>query len=477
MCFQEYRTGGPDGEYEECSRLVLSTMEIRPCGAYHSRPILSAVSLLETFYSGAVRAFRVISPMLAMGDSKLARGIRGRRGASEHLSQWAQEARDPSRPLVWFHAPSVGEGLQARIVMDALKEAVPSLQLAYTYFSPSAVAWAGQTCADVTGYLPWDLPADMGRVLDDLRPDMVVFTKTEVWPNLSRAAERRGVATTMIAATVPAGAGRLRLPARALLGNCFARLRWAGAIAEPDAHRLGLMGVPADRVVVSGDPGIDSAARRAGMSDPATGYLRPFHSDPRPTLVAGSTWEPDEEVLIPACSALRESVHDVRVILAPHEPTERRLGQLRARFLQMGWSPATLSDVEGQGDVGGADVILVDRVGVLAHLYTVGTVAYVGGGFHRHGLHSVLEPAAARIPVAFGPNHSNSAAAESLLERSGAREVSSPQELTRVLVAWLNNEAHRAGAAEAAFGYIEEHTGAARRTVSALTEILGQSSS
>ncbi len=468
MCFQEYRTGGPDGEYEVCHRLVLF-----PCEEW----ILPAVSLLETFYSGAVRAFRGISPVLARGDSKLALGIRGRRGASEHLSQWAQEARDPSRPLVWFHAPSVGEGLQARIVMDSLKDAVPSLQLAYTYFSPSAVAWAGQTCAHVTGYLPWDLPADMGSVLDDLRPDMVVFTKTEVWPNLSRAAERRGIATAMIAATVPATAGRLRWPARTLLSDSFRRLRWAGAIAEPDAQRLGLMGVPADRVVVTGDPGIDSAARRARLSDPDAGYLRPFHSDPRPTLVAGSTWEPDEEMLIPACSALRESVDDLRVILAPHEPTERRLGQLRAAFLEAGWSPATLSDVEGQGDVGSADVILVDRVGVLAHLYTVGTVAYVGGGFHRHGLHSVLEPAAARIPVAFGPNHSNSAAAESLLERSGASEVFSPQELTRVLAEWLTVEVNLARAAEAAFGYIEEHTGAARRTVSALTEILGQSSS
>ena len=477
MCLQEYGTGGPEGEYEACRSLVLIPLEVRPCGGCHSRSILPAVSLLETVYSGALRAFRGISPALARGDSKLARGIRGRRGASEHLSLWAQEARDPSRPLVWFHAPSVGEGLQARIVMDALREEVPHLQLAYTYFSPSAVVWAGRTCADVTGYLPWDLPGIMGSVLDALRPDMVVFTKTEVWPNLSRAAERRGVPTAMIAATLPAAAGRLRWPARSLLGDSFRRLRWAGAIAEPDAERLGLMGVPAERVMVTGDPGIDSAARRAGMSDPNAGYLRPFHSDPRPTLVAGSTWEPDEEVLIPACSALRESVRDLRVILAPHEPTERRLGQLRAGFLEMGWSPATLSDVEAQGAVGSADVILVDRIGVLAHLYTVGTVAYVGGGFHRHGLHSVLEPAAARIPVAFGPHHSNSAAAESLLERSGASEVLSPPELTRVLAEWFTDEESRAGAAEAAFGYIEEHAGAARRTVSALTEILGRSNS
>ena len=475
MCLQEYGTGGPEGEYEACHGLVLFPSELRPCGGHHGRSILPAVSLLETFYSGAVRAFRGISPTLARGESKLARGIRGRRGASEHLSLWAQEARDPSRTLVWFHAPSVGEGLQARIVMDALKEEVPSLQLAYTYFSPSAVAWAGRTCADVTGYLPWDLPGIMGSVLDALRPDMVVFTKTEVWPNLSRAAERRGVPTAMIAASVPASAGRLRWPARALLRDSFRRLRWAGAIAEPDAERLGLMGVLAERVMVTGDPGIDSAARRAGRSDPDAGYLRPFHSDPCPTLVAGSTWEPDEEVLIPACSALRESVRDLRVILAPHEPTERRLGQLRAGFLEMGWSPATLSDVEAQGAVGGADVILVDRVGVLAHLYTVATVAYVGGGFHRHGLHSVLEPAAARIPVAFGPRRSTSPAAESLLERSGASEVSSPPELTRVLVEWLTDEESRAGAAEAAFGYIEEHAGAARRTVLSLTEFLGHS--
>jgi 3-deoxy-D-manno-octulosonic-acid transferase len=433
------------------------------------------VTILESIYTGLTWTLRGISPAFAGGESKLARGIRGRRHAVEELVEWSTGGREATRPLVWFHAPSVGEGFQARAVMHALQEAVPSVQIAYTYFSPSAVAWAGRMPADVTGYLPWDLPGPMERVLDALRPDLVVFTKTEVWPTLSRSAQRRGIATAMIGATVPKEAGRGRWPARALLRTSFRRLAWVGAIAPQDANRLRSLGVREGCLVVSGDPGIDSAAARARVSDPNAPFLRPFHADPRPTLVAGSTWEPDEEVLVPACSAARQAAPDLRVVLAPHEPTERRLGQIRAEFQQAGWNPVTLTDVEREGRVGDADVVLVDRVGVLAQLYTVGSLSYVGGGFHRHGLHSVLEPAAARLPVSFGPLHANAVAAGELMERKGAKEVRSAEELSRVLADWLTDAPAREQAADAAAGYIAEHRGAAGRTASALSQRLGAS--
>ncbi len=376
---------------------------------------------MRLLYQLAVAVLRLSSPLLGLGRSKLARGIAGRRHAHEKLATWGRTLRDPGRPVVWMHAPSVGEGLQARAVKDAFLELRSDLQVIFTHFSPSAESLADGFGADVTAYLPWDLRGPVSRALDGVRPDLLVFTKTEVWPVLVAEAVRRDVPVTMVGATVPEGAGRARLPARVLMRRTWRSLELACAISDADAERLVQVGVPADRVRVTGDPGIDSAAARFESASADAPYLAPFRSDPRPTVVAGSTWPSDEDVLLPALAAARPEIPGLRVVIAPHEPTEGHVAALSERLAGDGWSVATLSRVEAAGDVTGRDAVVVDRVGVLAHLYGIATVSFVGGGFHDDGLHSVLEPAAASIPVAFGPRHRNARAAGDLLEVGGAR--------------------------------------------------------
>jgi len=422
----------------------------------------------ESLYGLVIRALRAVTPLAARGDSKLARGIRGRRSAAEVLIQWAREERDPGRPVAWFHAPSVGEGFQARAVAEALLRLRPEVQVVYTYFSPSAVAFADRMPASRSGYLPWDLPEEVGAVLDALSPDLLAFTKTEVWPVLSAEAAARGVPIYLVGASLPEGAGRLRPGARWLLRPAFRRLRRVAAISEEDARRFPALGVDPGRVAVTGDPGIVSAVERAGAADPEASHLRPFRDDPRPTLVAGSTWPPDEKRLVPAASRARERFPELRLIVAPHEPTHEHVDPLCGALRNRGWRVALLSEVEAGGSCGGASAVVVDRVGVLAELYTVGTLAYVGGGFDDQGLHSVLEPAAAGVPVLFGPAHSNARAAAALLEAGGARSVATEDELEGTLNDWLADpeEARRAGGRGRA--YIERHLGAARRTAELL---------
>ncbi len=422
-------------------------------------------------YRLAQGTLRALGPVLSRGESKLARGLRGRRGADEVLAAWGRRHRAADRPLAWFHAPSVGEGLQARAVLEALARRRPDLQSAFTHFSPSAEALADRMPADVSAYLPWDLAGPTDRVLDALRPDALVFTKTEVWPVLVERAARRGVPSALVAGTVPPGAGRLSPRARRFLGPTWARLELACAIADEDAARLVELGVREEAVRVTGDPGIDSAAQRARAADPAEPWLAPFHADPRPTVVAGSTWPPDEAVLLPAMDRVRGEVAEVRLVVAPHEPGEDHVGGLVEELRDRGWSAGTLAEAE-RGGAGGLDAVVVDRVGVLAHLYTVGMAAYVGGGFGDDGLHSVLEPAAAGLPVAFGPRHANARAAGDLLSAGGAAEVDGAESLARKLLPWLTDPGARSYAAARAIGYIDRHLGAAARTAALLDELL-----
>jgi len=355
--------------------------------------------------------------------------------------------------------------------MEALAEAVPGLQAVYTHFSPSAEGLAARMPAAWSGYLPWDLPEEMAPALDAVAPAALVFTKTEVWPELVALAAARGIPVALVGGTVPPGAGRSRWPARALLRSTWARLSLVATLSDADARGFEALGVAPAAIRVTGDPGIDSAVMRARGADPEAPYLRPFHASPRPTVVAGSVWPADMARLFPALRGVRERMPEVRTILAPHEPTGKVVEGLLAEASGYGLRAATLEQVE-EGGAAGVDAVVVDRVGVLAHLYTVGHVAYVGGGFHDAGLHSVLEPAAARLPVVFGPRHANARAAADLLGAGGAQEVADAPALRDVLEGWLDDARARDYAGDRAFGYIDAHLGAARRTALLVREMM-----
>ncbi len=456
--------------------------------------LLRGVGRLVGVMPGPPGASRPRSPSPTEVDadgSKLRRGLQGRRRDRDRLLWWAAEHRDPRRPLVWIHAPSVGEGLQARVVLEGLLQARPDLQSVYTHFSPSAEGLARGMPADAAAYLPWDARPAVESVLDALRPQLLLFTKTEVWPVLARTAGDRGIAMALVAATLPTGARRRGAMARAFLAPAFGALDRVLAISAADGARFGALGVLPGRVRVTGDPGIDSAWERAQGADPTASFLAPFHALPRPTLVAGSTWPSDEGILLPALRRARARIPELRLVVAPHEPDEGHLAPLERALRTDGWRTVRLGEVEGGGmspgaegtpvrgggvDPGaaleGVDAVVVDRVGVLAHLYSAGTAAYVGGGFHGQGLHSVLEPAAMGIPVVFGPRFGNSMAAGELLREGGGTSAADRDALSRTLLHWFTEpEAARAVGARAR-SYLEGHRGAAARTVDALLPFL-----
>ncbi len=426
---------------------------------------MNAVSFV---YRALVRAAAAAAPLLGGGRSKVARGVDGRRDAHEVLAAWGESVRDPTRPVVWLHAPSVGEALQAGAVIAALAVRRPEVQVVFTHFSPSAEGIGPRIGAHISAYLPWDSSTPVRRALDGVRPDLLVFTKTEVWPVLVEEAVRRGTPVAVIAGTVPAGAGRARWPARAVLRPAWSSCALACACSEVDAARLVALGVPESAVHITGDPGVDAAMARAARAAQSSPSLSPFYDCRRPTVVAGSTWPSDEALLLPALVSLRDSEPSVRVILAPHEPSVSRVRDLVARLSHLGWRTRTLAAVESSGSAEGVDAVVVERVGVLAHLYTVADVAYVGGGFGRRGLHSVLEPAAARVPVVIGPRHERAPAAGALIAVGGARVAKSRADLEGVLTAWLTDPDECGRAGTRGFDYIGAHAGAAQRTAALL---------
>jgi 3-deoxy-D-manno-octulosonic-acid transferase len=440
------------------------------------------------WYRAAWTLARPIAGLAARGDSKLARAVRGRLGGGAALSAWAAAHRERGRPLVWMHAASVGEGRQAEAVIERLRAARPLWQFVHTFLSPSAERFAATLPVAFAGYIPADTPGDTGRALDALRPDLLCFSATDVWPELVRQASRRGVRLALVSANLAAESSRLGTVARSALGPAYAAFDRVGAIADADAARLVALGVREDSITVTGDTRHDAAHTRASAVDRTSPHLRALavDGDSRPILVAGSTWPADEARLLAAAGGVLGDGTGLRLVLAPHEPAAAHLAGLAGSLplaLGSGVRVRLLSDLEARSARGtppagarpagaGWDVCLVDRVGVLADLYAAAAVAYVGGGFGRAGLHSVIEPAALGVPVLFGPRWQGSRDARLLLAAAGGRSVSDEAALEAALGHWLNDETARTAAGAAARAVVDRGQGAAERSVGLLLSLL-----
>lgn len=421
-------------------------------------------------YRAAARLGRALAPALVPLSAKLAAGHRGRQDAAARLAGWAAGSRDRSRPLVWMHASSVGEGLQAESVLLELRRLHPEAQYVYTHFSPSAEPLARRLPVDAADYLPYDLPAPADLLLGALSPTLLVFSKLDLWPELATRAAARGVAVAMVAATVSRGSGRLRWPGRMLLREGYGAVGLAAAVSDEDAQRLARLGVnPAD-IRVLGDPRFDSVMHRITAVEADEPLLR--FGRGAPTMVAGSTWPGDEAVLLGAFARVRAHRADARLILVPHEPTERHLRGAETAAKRAGLpDPVRLSVAAGV-----VPLLLVDRVGALAALYGAGTMAYVGGGFGTAGLHSVLEPAAWSVPMAFGPRWDGSRDAALVLEAGGAEALaghrSAVDELQGIWRSWIEDDGRRAAQGERARKVVEAGRGASRRSAAMLAEAI-----
>jgi len=421
------------------------------------------VHLFELVYEAALRVARPIVEVSARGD-KAMRALAGRREAIDLFRQWAKRGRDRRLPLVWVHAPSAGESLMASAIISVLRRHRP-VQVAFTMFSPSAESLAGSVGADVHAYLPWDTRGEIREALSILEPSVVAFVRTEIWPTLVREAKARRARSVLVNAPLSESSSRLRPAARLVLRVAYSRLDAVGAVSLDDVERFVRLGVPRGRIQVTGDARFDQVLERVARVDVESPLLRRLAVDPRPVLVAGSTWPADEDLLAAAWPALRSA--GIRLIIAPHEPTDAHLDRLERVLNDAGASHARLGEVESDA-APRTDAILIDRIGVLADVYTVGRLAWVGGGFGTRGVHSVVEPAAVGIPVMSGPNHGNAREAGSLVAAGGGGVVTTANGLVEMARRWLTDAAP--GAAARAFVLAE--AGGAERNARIILDFL-----
>ncbi len=337
--------------------------------------------------------------------------------------------RGGGSPRIWLHGASAGDLLSLQPMMKELKARAPGCCIMVTTITNSGLAMARKKLAeaDVLVYAPYDLPGATRRAVAALAPDLLVLEYTEIWPNLIYAAHAAGVRIALTNGRFnPAKMPRYRAMFRAI-GNPLRRIDCFLMRSDEEAERVLALGAAPDRVWVTGNTKFDALVLDAGVGREEALRMDMGLDPAAPVLMAGSTHEGEEEIVLAAYAKLRSNHPGLQLVVAPRYV--ERAGRVVALAAEAGLS----ARLRSAGSTGGhAAVTVLDTIGELAAAYRLATLVFVGGSFVRRGGQNVLEPAAQGKPVLFGPHMENFKDSVQVLQGRGGLQVGTPDQLRKV---------------------------------------------
>ncbi len=376
--------------------------------------------------------------VLSIFNPKIQKGLQGRKETLKHIHNDLKISQD--RPRILIHVSSYGEFLQVRPVLMHLKQLKPQIFIIISFFSPSGFEHVSvESPIDMKCYLPFDSYFQVKKFVAAVAPKTVVIVRHDIWPNFICRVSREKIPLILIDASIPKKSSRFIPIFKQINRILFSFMGTILAISDAEAARLRQLIDDPAKISVTGDTKYDQVFERSRHLDRIALLLEEPKLKAQKVVVVGSSWPTDEEFLIPAFQQLRQKFVDLIVILAPHEPVPDRIKQIEQRLETSDLTSLRLSQLtRGRFD---HHCLIVDQIGLLANIYYLGKIAFVGGSFH-YKIHNVLEPAVYGIPVLFGPKMTNSSEAQHLLSHDAAFLVNSVPEIVCIVSDLLENPDH-----------------------------------
>lgn len=377
-----------------------------------------------------------------------------KQGHKEIFHYLAQNA-DPEGGYIWIHASSLGEFEQGRPIIEAIKAHYPEQKIAITFFSPSGYeVRKNYSKADLICYLPFDLPNNVNRFLNILKPKQAIFIKYEFWGNYLNALAKRNIPTYIISA--------IFRPSQIFFrpyGGYFRKIlqNFEHLYVQDENSKKLLKDIGITKVSVTGDTRFDRVLEIRSQAKELP-LIEQFSKE-KFTLIAGSSWPKDEEIFIDYFNRHSE----MKLIIAPHEIHEEHIQFILSRL-----NRTTIRYTQAdEKNIQKADCIIIDCFGLLSSIYRYGQVAYVGGGFGA-GIHNVPEATVYSIPVIFGPNHKKFKEAKELIIAGGGFSISKSEDFKLVMDRLLKNKEFLSKAGITAGQYIQNNSGASKKILKEL---------
>ena len=402
--------------------------------------------------------------------------ITGKHGVKERLGALPPGTREKfvSKRVLWFHAASVGEVKLLSSIISRVKKKNPDYSVVVSTLTKAGRAEGKRSLkgVDLLFYLPIDFPIFVKKVFKQLNPMALLLVETEIWPNLIREAKIHRVQVALINGRLSPASFQSYFKLRSFFSFVLSWYDLFCMRTEQDAERLLLLGVDPEKVKVVGNLKYDTA-----LSD----CSRLNQDDLRNTLgisrnskvvVAGSTEEGEERMVLDVFKKLKLQHPDSFLILAPRHLN--RLKQVENELIKSGLKYMRRTQIKHEtAAINNLDVILLDTIGELFSLYSIAEVAFVGGSLIPFGGHNVLEPAMHSVPVLFGPHMDHFKESSGLLLKSGgAMMVNGSQELFLKISELLRNEDKRKEMGKMAHNFIKKHQGPADKTVDLLLPLI-----
>ena len=384
-----------------------------------------------------------------------------------------KEKVDPNAQYVWFHAASLGEFEQGRPLMEQLRREHPEYKILLTFFSPSGYeVRKNYEGADIICYLPLDTITNARRFLRAVRPVMAFFIKYEFWYNYLHILKHRQVPVYSVSSIFRPDQIFFRWYGRQYgrVLNCFTHF-----FVQNEVSRELLAKLHITNVTVVGDTRFDrvlqikAAAKQLPIVEQflkESGVRSQEPGDGPKVFVAGSSWQPDEEIFIPFFNEHQ----DWKLIIAPHVIGEDHLQQIEKQLDAIGFSHARYTKLAAQGDTtplafwrgDGSEALIIDCFGLLSSIYHYGDVTYVGGGFGV-SIHNTLEAAVWDKPVIFGPENKKFQEAQGLKACGGGLEITCAEDFNRIMQRFITEPQTIEEAGRQAGAFVKQMTGATEK--------------
>ena len=358
---------------------------------------------------------------------------------------------------LWFHASSLGEFEQGRIIMETIRRDYPQYRILLTFYSPSGYeVRKNYDGADIVCYMPFDLKFNARRFLNLCNIEKAFFIKYEFWPNFLRELSKRSIQTYSVSSIfrkdqyIFKKTGRFMRRALKTFTHFY--------VQDSNSKEL-LESIGINRVTIVGDTRADRVIQIAGQAAELP-LVEKFASDCK-VFIAGSSWPADEELFIP----LMNQRQGWKMIIAPHVIDENHLKMIEGML--EGRRFARYSGLTADSDTQDLDCLIIDCFGLLSSIYRYGNIAYIGGGFGA-GIHNTLEAAVYGIPVIFGPNNKRFREALQLIEQGGGFEITDSHSLRMTVDKFISDPAFLEQSGKAAGDYVMSNNGVSERIVASL---------
>ncbi len=407
----------------------------------------------------------------ALTHGKYLEGLRQRLGTLDSLQL-------PTRPVIWLHCVSVGETQAARPLVDRLLKEFPQYSVVVSTTTATGQNLARNVFgakADAVFYFPFDWSWSVRRALRKIRPSVVLIMETELWPNFLRTCDRQNIPVALVNGRISKQSFRRYSVVRFFIADILSHVTLAVMQSDKDAERIASLGLPAERLRVSGNLkfDVDNGSDKVVITD---GLKQRFgFDDELPVILGASTHHPEEKILVESFKALQQTTA-ARLVIAPRHP--ERFEEVAKLIESSGltWSRRTDPDDSKDRDV---EVVLLNTIGELPAVYRLATIVFVGGSIIDRGGHNVLEPASAGTCVITGPYTHNFHAivdlmieADALVQFHPVNSENAASIVTTEFKNLLQNRERRVELATNATRIIAENRGTADRTIDMIRSLL-----